>query len=90
MQTLLSWTPINGVWLKCLPLLEKTASHSLESASPIPGPEEVVRRIRNNSGIDEGMISKLRIIIFPEGAVGIVDDTDGSHGRAVGWQRSGR
>ena len=36
LQTLLSWTPINGVWLKCLPLLEKTASHSLESASPIP------------------------------------------------------
>ena len=35
MQTLLSWTPINGVWLKCLPLLEKTASHSLESASPV-------------------------------------------------------
>ena len=55
------------------------------------GPEEVVRRICNNSGIDEGMISKLRILIFPEGAVGIVDDTDGSHGRAVaGNSREGK
>ena len=47
------------------------------------GPEQVVRRIRNHGSIDEGMIRKLRIIIFPEGAVGVVDDTDSSHGCAV-------
>ncbi len=64
MQTLLSWTPINGVWIKGLPLLENSLTFFGECVAD-SGPEEVVRRIRNNS-IDEGMISKLRIIIFPE------------------------
>ena len=67
-------------------VLDCDAFEAFKETGDIFSPEVAAKfrtYVLSPGGIDEGMIRKLRIIIFPEGAVGIVDDTDGSHGRAV-------